>query len=157
MNRVGLVADLVEYPLEDGGTVYVRSASVDAGSGQLGLASSTEEKTKKATETLESALAQVIPALKSVTSRLKDLSPDDLTVEFGLTLTAETGIIVAKGGAEVHFTVSMAWSKAGPPASPAAANPAPAAIDGPLSRLVIFLNHGSSPAVSTGSRADDGR
>lgn len=151
------MAELVEYPLEGGGRLYVQSASVDAASGQLGLASSTEETAKKASETLESALAQVIPALKSVTGRLKDLSPDDLTVEFGLTLTAETGIIVAKGGAEVHFTVSMAWSKAGPPTTPtAAANPAPAAIDGPLSGLVIFLNHGSSPAVSTGSRADDG-
>jgi hypothetical protein len=154
---VGLVAELVEYPLDGGGALYVRSADVDAGPGQLGLASSTEEKAKKATETLESALAQITPALKSVTGRLKDLSPDDLTVEFGLTLTAETGIIVARGGAEVHFTVSMAWSKAGPlTTSTAQADPAPAAIDGPLSGLVIFLNHGSSPAVSTGSRTDDG-
>lgn len=105
------MAELVEYPLEGGGMLLVQSASVDAGAGDLGLASSAEEKAKKAKETLESALAQVTPALKSVASRLRDLSPDDLTVEFGLTLTAETGIVVAKGSAEVHFTVTLAWSK----------------------------------------------
>ena len=33
-----------------------------------------------------------------------------MTVEFGLTLTAETGVMVAKGSAEVHFTVTLAWS-----------------------------------------------
>jgi hypothetical protein len=105
------MAELVEYPLEGGGMLLVQSASVDAGGGDLGLASSAEEKAKKAKETLESALAQVTPALKSVASRLRDLSPDDLTVEFGLTLTAETGIVVAKGSTEVHFTVTLAWSK----------------------------------------------
>jgi hypothetical protein len=83
---------------------------VDAGQGGLGLASSVEEKAKKAKETLESALAQVTPALKAVAGKLRDPSPDDLTVEFGLTLTAETGVIVAKGTTEVHFTVTLAWS-----------------------------------------------
>jgi hypothetical protein len=105
------MAELVEYPLEGGGMLLVQSASVDIGAGDLGLASSAEEKAKKAKETLESALAQVTPALKSVASKLRDLSPDDLTVEFGLTLTAETGIVVAKGSTEVHFTVTLAWSR----------------------------------------------
>jgi hypothetical protein len=39
-----------------------------------------------------------------------------MTVEFGLTLTAETGVVVAKGSAEVHFTVTLAWSKDSDPA-----------------------------------------
>jgi len=105
------MAEIVEYPLEDGGVLLVQPASMDAGLGELGLASSAEDKAKKATETLESALAQVTPALRSVANKLRDLSPDDLTVEFGLTLTAEAGIMVAKGSTEVHFTVTLAWSK----------------------------------------------
>lgn len=111
------MAEMVEYPLEGGGALLVQSASVDVGQGELGLASSAEERTKKAKETLESALAQVTPALKSVAGKLRDLSPDDLTVEFGLTLTAETGVIVAKGSTEVHFTVTLAWSKNSAPTS----------------------------------------
>ncbi|MGH3248918.1 MAG: CU044_2847 family protein [Trebonia sp.] len=105
------MAEIVEYPLDGGGVLLVQSSSMDAGQGEVGLASSAEERVKKATETLESALAEVTPALKSVASKLRDLSPDDLTVEFGLTLTAEAGVIVAKGSTEVHFTVTLAWSK----------------------------------------------
>lgn len=105
------MAEMVEYPLEDGGVLLVQAAAVDAAPDGLGLASPTEEKAKKAAETLESALSSVMPALKSVTEKLRDLSPSELGVEFGLTLTAETGIVVAKGSAEVHFTVKVTWSK----------------------------------------------
>jgi hypothetical protein len=105
------MTEMVEFPLDGGGALFVQPASVDAGGGELGLASSAEEKVKKARETLEAALAQVTPAVNSVTSKLRDLSPDDLTIEFGLTLTAEAGAIVAKGSAEVHFKVTLAWSK----------------------------------------------
>jgi hypothetical protein len=90
--------------------LLVQPAAEDAPAG-LGLASSTEDKVKKARETLESALDHVTPALEVVAGKLKSLSPDEVTVEFGLTLTAETGVVVAKGGAEVHFTVTLAWAR----------------------------------------------
>jgi len=32
-----------------------------------------------------------------------------MSVEFGLSVTAETGVVVAKGGTEVHFTVTLTW------------------------------------------------
>jgi hypothetical protein len=105
------MAEMVQYPLEDGGVLLVQAAAVDAAPDGLGLASPTEEKAKKAAETLESALSSVMPALKSVTEKLRNLSPSALEVGFGLTLTAETGIVVAKGSAEVHFAVTVTWSK----------------------------------------------
>jgi hypothetical protein len=98
---------VIGFPLEDGGTLVVQAAGPDSAGG-LGLVS-PEDKLKKAGETLESALSKVTPALKTMTSKLRDLSPDGITVEFGLTLTAESGVIVAKGSAEVHFTVTIAW------------------------------------------------
>lgn len=110
------MTEIVEYPLEDGGVLLVQPASVDADQGDLGLASPAGERAKKARETLESALGQVTPALKSVAGKLRELSPDGLTVEFGLTLTAESGVIVAKGSTEVHFTVTLAWSRDSAPA-----------------------------------------
>jgi hypothetical protein len=60
------MAEIVDYPLEDGGMLLVQSASLDSGQGDLGPASSIEGKTKKAGETLKSALDQITPALKSV-------------------------------------------------------------------------------------------
>ena len=104
--------ELIEYPLEGGGALLVQSADYGAGQSDLGLATPVQESVKRARESLESALGQVTPALKSVADRLRDLSPDELTVEFGLTLTAEAGAIVARGRTDVHFTITLAWSKA---------------------------------------------
>lgn len=101
------MAEVVEFPLDDGGVLVVQAAGGDSAGG-LGLAS-PDERLKKAGETLESALQKVAPALKTVTTRLRELSPDDVKVEFGLTLSAESGAIVAKTGGEVHFTVTLSW------------------------------------------------
>lgn len=104
------MAEIVEFPLEDGGILRVQGAAADTGGSGLGLAS-PGDRLARAGETLESALAAVTPALKTVTGKLRALSPDDLTVEFGLTLTAESGVVVAKGAAEVHFTVTVGWKR----------------------------------------------
>lgn len=101
------MAQVVEFPLEGGGHLIVQAAGADSG-GELGLAS-PEEDFKRAGETLESALDKVTPALESVTSRLRKLSPDGVEVEFGLTLNAESGVILAKAGGEVHLNVTLNW------------------------------------------------
>jgi hypothetical protein len=54
--------------------------------------------------------------MAAVLDRLKATSPDEVVVEFGLTLGAETGVVVAKGSSEVHFTVSLTWRPPEPPA-----------------------------------------
>lgn len=104
------MTDVVEFPLDDGSLLHVQAATVDTAGSDLGLAS-PEDRVARAGETLDSALAAVTPALKSVTGKLRALSPDDLSVEFGLTLTAESGVVVAKGSAEVHFTVKLGWKQ----------------------------------------------
>jgi hypothetical protein len=38
-------------------------------------------------------------------------SPDECGVEFGLKLGGETGVIVAKGTAEVNFVITLTWKK----------------------------------------------
>jgi hypothetical protein len=106
------MAEIVEYPLAGNGVLKVQAAEVDLERGELTLASPDgQAQVKRAKETLDSALAQVTPALESFAGQLQALSPDEVTVEFGLTLTAEAGIVVAKGTAEVHFTVTLSWSK----------------------------------------------
>lgn len=63
----------------------------------------------RAQVTLEEALAKLRPSLKKVVQLLKELSPDETVVEFGLKMGGETGVIIAKGTAEVNFTVRMSW------------------------------------------------
>ncbi|MCL2582206.1 MAG: hypothetical protein FWE35_07100 [Streptosporangiales bacterium] len=101
------MAQVVEFGLEDGGTLIVQAAGPDSGGG-LGLAS-PDENLRKAGETLESAVDRVVPALESVTGKLKKLSPNGMKVEFGLTLSAESGVILAKAGGEVHLNVTLNW------------------------------------------------
>lgn len=111
------MAGVLSYPLGDGGVLAVEAASPGWESG-LELAApkerpqKAEERLRSSGETLESALDKVSPGLKTVAARLRALSPDEATIEFGLTVTAESGVVVAKGSAEVHFTVTMTWNGA---------------------------------------------
>lgn len=63
----------------------------------------------RAQVTLEEALAKLKPSLQKVIHLLKEMSPDETVVEFGLKMGGETGVIIAKGTAEVNFTVRMSW------------------------------------------------
>ena len=63
----------------------------------------------RARVTLEEALGKLKPSLHKIVVVLKELSPHETTVEFGLKIGGETGVIIAKGTAEVNFTVRMSW------------------------------------------------
>jgi hypothetical protein len=63
----------------------------------------------RAQVTLQEALEKLKPSLQKVVHLLKELSPDETVVEFGLKMGGETGVIIAKGTTEVNFTVRMSW------------------------------------------------
>lgn len=63
----------------------------------------------RARVTLEEALGKLKPSLEKIVGLLKELSPGETVVEFGLKIGGETGVIVAKGTAEVNFAVRMSW------------------------------------------------
>ena len=66
-----------------------------------------------AAETLQQALARVRPALGAVLEGARNLPrpPGSVTVEFGITLSAELGVVVARGSTEANFKVSMEWTQ----------------------------------------------
>jgi hypothetical protein len=107
------MAEIVEFPVEAGGVLRVQAVgSWVEDEEELVAATGIREKVVHAGETLESALGSLTPALGVVTRQLRKLAPDEVTVEFGLVLGVEHGIVVAKGTAEVHFTVTRAWKGA---------------------------------------------
>jgi len=65
----------------------------------------------RAAETLEQLLEKITPTVDAVSEWVRARSPDECGVEFGLKLGGETGVIVAKGTAEVNFVVKLAWKK----------------------------------------------
>ncbi len=98
-------------PLADGSEVLV---AVDRGDvpDDLVLASPDPGKVAaRAAETLEQLLEKITPTVHAVSEWVRARSPDECGVEFGLKLGGETGVIVAKGSAEVNFVVKLTWRK----------------------------------------------
>jgi hypothetical protein len=53
-----------------------------------------------------------MPLLTAVREKLVAAGPDSFEVEFGVKLGGETGIILAKGTAEVNLKITMGWDRA---------------------------------------------
>jgi hypothetical protein len=100
------VSYVIEVPVVGGGVLKVQAADADLPPGLELAALRPGEVVARASESLDSALDQLRPALDVIRRRLEALAPDEVSVEFGIVLGAETGVVVAKGTTEVHFTIS---------------------------------------------------
>jgi hypothetical protein len=65
----------------------------------------------KAKKSLEQALNDLKPSLNLVKTAFTDLEPDETSVDFGLSVSGEYGMVIAKGTAEVNFAVHMSWKR----------------------------------------------
>jgi hypothetical protein len=103
------VGYLLEYPLAGGGFVAVEAD--DAPRAVRGWR--PEEAATRATESLEAAIERVRPAAEAVIASFRDgaEAPAEIEVEFGIVLTAEAGAVIAKTQGEVHFQVTLRWSR----------------------------------------------
>jgi Trypsin-co-occurring domain 1 len=106
------VKTLVGMPVEPGSDDLL-VVEVDASEvpDDLVLAATPGQVVVRAQVSLEEALNKLKPSLQKVLHLIKDLGPDQTTVEFGLQLGGETGVILAKGTAEVSFKVTMSWGQ----------------------------------------------
>ena len=59
--------------------------------------------------TFDEALENLKPSLQMILRLLKEMSPNETVVQFGLKMGGETAMIIAKGTAEVKFTTPMSW------------------------------------------------
>ena len=100
---------VIEVPVDSGGQLLVQASAEDMPSSLELAALRPGEIAARARESLEQALDQVKPAMNAVVGKLREVSADEVAVEFGIVLGAETGAVIAKGSAEVHFTVTLSW------------------------------------------------
>jgi hypothetical protein len=105
------MAYLLGVPVSSGGDdVVVFEVENSEVYGDLVLVSDEPEKmADRARISLEEGLAKLKPSLIKLRHMLKELSPDETEVEFGLKIGGESGVIIAKGTAEVNFTIRMSW------------------------------------------------
>jgi hypothetical protein len=102
------VAYLVEFPTAAGEKVLVEMDD-DQLAGFAPAAVNPGEVALVAAGSLEAAIDRLLPALRSIGARLRTLTPDELTVELGVKLTAEAGVVVAKAAGEANFTITLKW------------------------------------------------
>ena len=103
------MAYVVEFPTEGGEHVLVE-VDDDQLAGFAPAAVSPGEVAAKASGSLESAIDKLLPTLKSVGDKMRQLGPDEVTVAVGVKLTTEAGVIIAKTAGEANFTVTLRWS-----------------------------------------------
>ena len=105
------MAYVIEFPVDAGGHMLVQVNEDDLPRA-IELASLRPgDVVARARESVEAAVEQIKPAVTAVVGRLRTMSADEVAVEFGIVLGAETGAVIAKGTAEVHFTVTLSWKR----------------------------------------------
>jgi len=106
---------LVEFPLQDGNSIIVEVD--EPGDAGLVRAARPGEIVAKAQQSFEDALDQVKPAASAIIAKLRNLhdGPDEISVEFGIKLSAEAGAFIAAAGIEANYKVALKWSKSSKP------------------------------------------
>ena len=118
---------LVEFPLERGGGVLVEVPQAGTSLTTRGGIGSVQER---ATESFDRAVAKVKPAAEALLAALSELSqrPEEVSVEFGVNMSAEAGAFIGSLGAEATFKVALKWQRTEPASPTLDAAPEPAAV-----------------------------
>jgi hypothetical protein len=104
----------IEFPLEDGSTIVVEVNEPEGERGTRRAARGTEEEPEKAPQTFEQALSKLRPATEKVITTLRALiqKPDEVEMEFGFSLSAEAGVIIASASTQANYRVTLRWKGA---------------------------------------------
>jgi Trypsin-co-occurring domain 1 len=97
---------LVEFPLEEGGSVVVQIDEPDTGGTVRAARGDAIEQAK---ETLEDALNKVLPAARSVVEKLENMRPNEIEVTFGISLSFKAGAFITTG-TDANFGVTVRWT-----------------------------------------------
>jgi hypothetical protein len=97
--------------VEAGAVVLVESDRADIPGGLMLASPEPGQAAAKAARSLSASLEQLEPVLRTIKDKLVASAPEHFTVEFGVKLGGETGIILAKGTAEVNLKITMTWDR----------------------------------------------
>lgn len=104
------MSEVLRMRLDDGSSVLVEAAEpTQSGIDRVGRA---RDAIADAGDTLQDAVLRLRPAVDAIVTGMRGLAstPDKVTVEFGIKLTAEAGVVVAKASTEANFKVGVEWT-----------------------------------------------
>jgi|tagenome__1003787_1003787.scaffolds.fasta_scaffold20636313_2 hypothetical protein len=103
---------LIEVPLDGAESIVIEIGEVESG----GIARSARpgEVVGMATASFDAALDRLRPMAQTLIAKLHELAerPDEIGVEFGLKMTIDAGLVVARTSGEANFKVTLRWNRA---------------------------------------------
>lgn len=98
---------LVKMPLEGGGELLIESVD-DHGTIPVGGGG----RVVQASETVQKAMGSIRSAAEAVLGELRAMEqpPSKVNVEFGIKVTGEANLAVAKSAGEANFNVTIEWN-----------------------------------------------
>jgi hypothetical protein len=98
---------VITFRNDDGTEVLIQVNDVKKpGPGDAGVS-----PTELAREKFQEGLKRLKPIADSVMGTLHELNnPEEISIEFGITFSAETGVVIASASAEANISVSLKWS-----------------------------------------------
>jgi Trypsin-co-occurring domain 1 len=106
------MTELIRVPLEGGKFIIAEADKFDIPGEEVVLAAPEAGKAiAQIPNKLEAGLRAIRPAVGELMEALKGAGPETISVEFGVKIGGETGVILAKGTAEVNFKVVMEWKR----------------------------------------------
>lgn len=60
---------------------------------------------------LEQVLGRLGPAMRGIMTQIREAAerPDEVEVEFGVKLSADSNVIIARAGGEANFRIALKW------------------------------------------------
>lgn len=102
----------VEVPLRDGGeeTIRVQIREVDESLVRVGRGG---RSVARAQRSFGEMLDTVRPVAESFVGRFRGLAnaPDEITLEFGVSLSAEADVVIASTATAANFSVTLTWNR----------------------------------------------
>ncbi|MDO0914088.1 CU044_2847 family protein [Streptomyces sp. DT2A-34] len=104
----------VEVPLGDGSdeTIRVQIREVDSALVRVGRGGSPIARAERS---FGQMLDTVRPVAESFVGRFRGLAnaPDEITLAFGVSLSAEADVVIASTATSANFSVSLTWNRSG--------------------------------------------
>ncbi|MFI9558790.1 CU044_2847 family protein [Nonomuraea endophytica] len=101
----------VEIPLDGGGRLVVEVEPAEAE--EIQRAGRAGRALRQAGSTLQAAITSVTPAVESIARKLRDIEnpPDRLELTFGIKISGEADVAIAKTSSEAQFQVVLEWGQ----------------------------------------------
>ena len=102
----------VEFPLEGGGSILIEAADEPTHASAGFLRDAAAAGANKSQQSFDASIEAVKRSAGVLVNKLRELTPDELQVNFNLKASGEMGgLTVGKAGTDANYTVMLKWQK----------------------------------------------